>query len=682
MAITATAQGKTFTFPDGTSPEQIGQAIDEFFAGQVSTPEVQQLEQVDPAAAFFEGQQQQQFPQAAQQQNQLPAGSELSAVLEPIAAIASGGIAEPIAGLAGLVASATPFLDEGVGARTVESVREALTFQPQTRAGQQRLQQFAQAPPIQAIASALEPVEGFAEFVGQDVATRTGLPAAGAIAKGTLAAIPDAIGFVTGLKGAQVGVDAARIATQGLDNAVKSVIGEPDIRVVDFETGQITPEAIAKLEEISDAGNDVNTAIANQLENQGVLTAEQAQRFNVFARRNVQPTRAQVTQSTTDFQQQQELAKTSNALADVLANQDTRLAELGREGVENIGPVTADVTETNSSLFNVIDEVVGAAESDVSKAYEAAKIAAPNVKSVSLDELASTLRRNVGSNSITKGLISAVKGELTQRGIIDNDFKRVGRIDVETSEEVRKFLNSLTESTTPRGRMIIRDLKQSIDQGVEDAVGSDIFAEARASNVKLNEIIKRQKRDKRDVTRGSLMEDILNNKIPEERIVAKVKTARDDDFAKLKQFYLNDAGDAGIQAWNNLKGQVLRDAVDSATSTQGKREGGVPVFNVNKFKQQLAPLRKGKKYNELFSKAERDLIDDIEEIGNLRVPVSGTFSGEGPSSQAIIKSAILNRIPGVSRKAGGLRDSLQAKKETERAINVTKETEKALRRAR
>ena len=34
MPITATAQGKTFTFPDGTTPEQMGSAIDEFFANQ------------------------------------------------------------------------------------------------------------------------------------------------------------------------------------------------------------------------------------------------------------------------------------------------------------------------------------------------------------------------------------------------------------------------------------------------------------------------------------------------------------------------------------------------------------------------------------------------------------------------------------------------------------------------
>lgn len=42
MPITATAQGKKFTFPDGTDPEQMGAAIDEFFSGQQSQPEAQQ----------------------------------------------------------------------------------------------------------------------------------------------------------------------------------------------------------------------------------------------------------------------------------------------------------------------------------------------------------------------------------------------------------------------------------------------------------------------------------------------------------------------------------------------------------------------------------------------------------------------------------------------------------------
>ncbi|EBF4876962.1 DNA transfer protein, partial [Salmonella enterica] len=40
-----TANGKTFTFPDGTSTEDIGAAIDEYFAGQASAAETQPAEQ-------------------------------------------------------------------------------------------------------------------------------------------------------------------------------------------------------------------------------------------------------------------------------------------------------------------------------------------------------------------------------------------------------------------------------------------------------------------------------------------------------------------------------------------------------------------------------------------------------------------------------------------------------------
>lgn len=40
-----TANGKTFTFPDGTSTEDIGAAIDEYFSGQASAVETQPAEQ-------------------------------------------------------------------------------------------------------------------------------------------------------------------------------------------------------------------------------------------------------------------------------------------------------------------------------------------------------------------------------------------------------------------------------------------------------------------------------------------------------------------------------------------------------------------------------------------------------------------------------------------------------------
>jgi hypothetical protein len=54
MPITATANGKKFTFPDGTPPEQMGAAIDEFFSGQQSQQQGPAQAPVDELGSLFE----------------------------------------------------------------------------------------------------------------------------------------------------------------------------------------------------------------------------------------------------------------------------------------------------------------------------------------------------------------------------------------------------------------------------------------------------------------------------------------------------------------------------------------------------------------------------------------------------------------------------------------------------
>jgi hypothetical protein len=59
--------------------------------------------------------------------------------VEPIATIGSAAIAEPVAGVAGIVQSLNPFAEEGAGARAVEATREALTYQPESDQAKQVL---------------------------------------------------------------------------------------------------------------------------------------------------------------------------------------------------------------------------------------------------------------------------------------------------------------------------------------------------------------------------------------------------------------------------------------------------------------------------------------------------------------------------------------------------------------
>lgn len=146
-----------FEVPEGTTPEQAQQQIQAF---------------VDSQAA------------ANQDQGFLGAG-----VIEPAIAVATGAIAEPIAGIAGIAQAINPLAPEGAGAQAVEATREALTFQPRTQAGQAGLQAVGET--LQPVTEALQT----AEQVAGEAGFQAGGPVGGAIG----AAVPTALLEATGL---------------------------------------------------------------------------------------------------------------------------------------------------------------------------------------------------------------------------------------------------------------------------------------------------------------------------------------------------------------------------------------------------------------------------------------------------------------------------------------------------
>lgn len=121
---------------------------------------------------------------------------EPSAILgapEAALSIASSTVAEPIAGIAGLVGAALPG-EPGQGARFVEATRDALTFEPKSQAGQKALSNVGEA-----LAPIGEAVESGRQAVGDAAFEATGGDSEGAALAGAagqasvdalLAAIP------------------------------------------------------------------------------------------------------------------------------------------------------------------------------------------------------------------------------------------------------------------------------------------------------------------------------------------------------------------------------------------------------------------------------------------------------------------------------------------------------------
>ena len=146
-------------------------------------------------------------------------GQDLLGGAEVAGTVLSSAIAEPIAGLSGIVASI--FGDTASGADTVQLVKDALTFEPRTEAGKSQLKAVGEF-----VAPAGEALSSTESFLGESVLNATGSPALAAIAHSLPTAALEAFG-VKGLRGAKLkGVKLSPKVAEAIQQAA------PDLQTI------------------------------------------------------------------------------------------------------------------------------------------------------------------------------------------------------------------------------------------------------------------------------------------------------------------------------------------------------------------------------------------------------------------------------------------------------------------
>jgi hypothetical protein len=214
--------GQIVEFPDGTAPETMQQALKRFSEKQAPTQE--------PVPRGTPEEERPSFPGAG--------------IAEPAATLATGIVAEPVAGIAGLAASVAPTRPASVfgeafgepeeigpsgpevGAEAVKATREALTYKPKTEAG---------AKGLEAVGRVLEPVgkvlQAAESYLGDETFEATGSPALAAAATTIPTVIIEALGLAATkgmLKGAKRTKQLARDKA-----AMKAVVeSAPDIEQI------------------------------------------------------------------------------------------------------------------------------------------------------------------------------------------------------------------------------------------------------------------------------------------------------------------------------------------------------------------------------------------------------------------------------------------------------------------
>lgn len=360
------------------------------------------------------------------------------------------------------------------------------------------------------------------------------------------------------------------------------------------------------------------------------LNADQVARKAAFEAQGLKPTKAQITRRAADFQAQQEAAKTSTRTRSALEAQEAVLSDRFDDAIKG---TAGDIGDTNT----VIDTIVSRStklDDEISSLYKAAREAAPSDKSIKLSGLTNKLKSLAKSDRATGGAIDSTMGDLQARGVVDENYNVVGRIDVDTAEEIRKGINSLFDGSNPFRNGKLRELKDALDDDVLRIAGKDIFKQARRAKADFEQGLSRAKISKFDTRKSNLVRDILENRVSPDDFSKNVvfsKKWRGEDIAQLKNYLQQD--DVGKAAFNDLRAEVLQDIKESSFIGPIDDQG-FQALSRDKLEKAIAKIGKSK-MEVLFTPEERGFLRAMTVIAKLREPVRGTAMGQGPSAQAV-----------------------------------------------
>ena len=430
---------------------------------------------------------------------------------------------------------------------------------------------------------------------------------------------------------------------------IRKVTGKnPASNIID-DAGVPTPEFQSALDDLGITIDDVAEEAASQV---GRVDPSQAARKSFLESQGLKPTTAQITRDAGEFQTQQEAAKTSSRVREALEGQEQILSTRFDNVVRGSG---GDINTPTNTIVDSLTDKATVLDSKISDLYKLAREAAPGEKNVRFNKLASKLKELAPANRRSGGNIEAVVGDLKAKGVIDDNLRVVGRIDVETAEDTRKLMNELFDAQNGFGNAKLRELKDALDEDVFGAAGGDVFGQARKAKADFEKELTRAKISKFDSRKSNLVRDILENKIDPDQLTDKVifsKSWRPADLQQLKDYITTS--DAGKKAFNDLRADVIQSIKDK--SFIGAEDAqGFQTLSRDKLEKAINSIGKGK-LEVLFSVGERRFLDDMLKVTKLREPVRGTALGRGPSAQAIGKlEEAVNKIPIVGALIEGAR---------------------------
>lgn len=495
---------------------------------------------------------------------------------------------------------------------------------------------------------------------------------------------------------AGAGEAAGRVVFAVMRPVFRSLFGAKAPSNLVNSNGTLTDDALKALDDAqvpADQLDDLAQQELRRMQQHGVLTREQAERFNFFKNQGIEPTRAQITRAADDFQLQQEAAKTSTGVRAALEGQEQQISQAFDTTIRGTG---GNATTSGSPISDAVLNKASQLDAEISRLYTAAREATNGEKVIGLNQMAQNLRARAPDNELTGGLIRSIRGDLMERGVMDKNWRVVGKIDVNTAETVRQVLNQRWNSTNDYGRILIRQLKDSLDADVLRTAGDDIFQEARRAKAAFESGLRPEALSKFDVNERSLVRHVLENRIKADDVFDQAvlsKSWKASDLRELRNYLTRGSQQqtqTGLQAWNDLRAETAQWIKDQAFSNALDQGGNASMRSgaIRRSLDKIGPDR----LSVLFNAEERQFLNNMTRLEQLRQPVPLTGNGKGPSAQAIggLVTEIRRqaaKLPVIGQIMGGIIDAVQNNTRAVQALSspipqaVNAATEAAARRA-
>lgn len=528
--------------------------------------------------------------------------SDPAGIVDAGLSVASSMIAEPVAGLAGLVSA--PFMGVDDAVENIDSVREALTYQPRTQQGQSNLEALGGLlAPIGDLFNSASQATGDAayELFGES-------PTAGAIG----AAVPEAIASL---------VPGTLAARQG-----KRI--------------EAAAEAARQRDRISPALLDQEGSVGSAAASDARSGARSAESLPVPLDGDAALTQGQATRNPAQWARERNLAKedVGAALAQRFENQQGVLEDNLRWINDGMNRAPAQALDNDYAFGAAIKQHLGnrrkAVKEKTNDLYEQAEKAGDLDSLINIDALGAAFKslKDENFDVSNPGEIKKL-AELAERtGVLK------GPVTINNAEKFRQSINQfLPDPLDPNHKRMAGILKSPVDAALDATDSAPAYKQARQAYRKY----------KQEFDGNALTKRLTSNKaktdspqVGNEKVFSAIEQASIDDVRKMMRSVAKSPG--GVEMIHGLGQRVMMGIMEKTLRGNG--------FNHNQFSREIAKLDRSGKLDALYGRERAQQLRDLSETAN-RVGQRpfGAAVNDSNTAPTIVKriADIFGDIPGV-----------------------------------